>query len=84
MPLEPWYKKYAYIKDIIYILGILASLYAWNNEKVKNKTTLETTIQYNTEALKKMEIFMDKQVDLNGKQSQLNGQYSEFIRTHTK
>ena len=80
---EPWYKKYAsYIKDAIYIIGILISLAGWLSSKAKNEAILETTIKYNTEAVQKLEKFMDKQVDVNGKQAQLNGQYSEFIRTH--
>jgi len=82
---EPWYKKYAsYIKDAIYILGIIISLTGWITSQAKNKAILETTIKYNTEAVKKLEDFVDKQVDLNGKQALLNGQYSEFIRTHVK
>ena len=80
---EPWYKKYAtYIKDAIYIIGIIISLAGWITTKAKNEAILETTIKYNTEAVQKLEQFVDKQVDLNGKQALLNGQYSEFIRNH--
>jgi hypothetical protein len=80
---EPWYKKYAaIIKDAIFIIGIVISLAGWITTKAKNEAVLETTIKYNTEIVKKLEIFMDKQIELNGKQATLNGQYSQFISSH--
>ena len=80
---QPWYKKYAtYIKDAIYIIGIVVSLTGWISTKAKNEAVLETTIKYNTEIVKKLEIFMDKQIELNEKQAELNGQLSEFKRNH--
>ena len=50
--------------------------------KRKLKATLETTIKYNTEALKKVELFMDKQVDLNSKQAEINGTLIEYKNSH--
>lgn len=80
---EIWYKKFTpYIKDAIYIIGILISLYGWISTKSKNEAVLETTIKYNTETIKKLEIFVDKQIELNAKQAELDGQYSQFINTH--
>lgn len=80
---EPWYKKYAaYVKDAIYIIGIAVSLIGWIRTKAKNEAVLEMTIKYNTEIVKKLETFMDKQIELNGKQATLNGQYSQFVSSH--
>ena len=58
------------------------SMFGWISTKAKNEAVLETTIKYNTEIVKKLEVFMDKQVELNGKQATLNGQYSQFINSH--
>jgi hypothetical protein len=80
---ESWYKKYTpYIKDAIYIIGIAVATYGWISSKAENKATLETTIKYNTEELKKIEVFIDKQVDLNSKQSEINGEMIEFKNSH--
>lgn len=82
-PKEEGLKKYLlYIKDGIFIIGILISLAGWISTKSKNEAILETTIRYNTEVVKKLEIFMDKQIELNGKQAELNGKYSQFIASH--
>lgn len=79
------YDKYTkYIKDVIYIVGILASLYGWINSKAKNEATMNTTIKNNTEVLNKLELFMNKQIDINTKQAGLDGQYSEYIRSTKK
>ena len=85
MPIkEPkWYDNYTkYLKDVVYIIGILVSLYGWITTKSKNEAVLETTIKYNTETVKKLEIFVDKQIELNAKQAELDGQYSQFINLH--
>jgi hypothetical protein len=81
--IEKWYKKFTpYIKDAIYVIGILISLYGWISSKSRSEAILETTIKYNTETVKKLEIFVDKQIELNAKQAELDGQYSFFINTH--
>lgn len=85
MPIkEPkWYDNYTkYLKDVVYIVGILVSLYGWITTKSKNEAVLETTIKYNTETVKKLEIFVDKQIELNAKQAELDGQYSQFVNSH--
>lgn len=85
MPIKDpkWYDNYTkYLKDVIYIIGILASLYGWISTKSKNEAVLETTIKYNTETVKKLEVFVDKQIELNAKQAELDGQYSQFINSH--
>lgn len=65
---EEGYKKYlAYAKDAIYIISIIAGVIGWLSAKSKNEAILETTLKYNTEAIKKMELFMDNQKELNGK-----------------
>jgi hypothetical protein len=80
---EMWYKKFTpYIKDAIYIIGILISLYGWISTKSKSEAVMETTIKYNTEAVQKLQQFMDKQIELNSKQAELDGQYSQFINSH--
>ena len=82
---EPGYKKYLpYLKDAVYIIGIVISLFGWIKTKSKNEAILETTIKYNTEAVKKFENFMTKQVDLNTKQGELNGMMIEFKRTQER
>ena len=81
--IENKYKKYfPYIKDAIYIIGIVISLAGWITTKAKNEATLETTIKYNTEAVKKIEDFVTKQVELNEKQAELNGKTIQFIASH--
>ena len=80
---EESYKKYlVYLKDVVYIIGIIIAMYGWINTKAKNEAVLETTIKYNTEIVKKLEQFMDKQIELNEKQAELNGKYSQFILSH--
>jgi hypothetical protein len=80
-----WYDNYTtYIKDAIYIIGIIIALYGWISTKAKNETTLETTVKYSTEAIERIEMLMDKQIELNAKQAELDGQYSQFINSHTQ
>jgi len=80
---ELGYKKYLpYLKDAVYIIGLVVALFGWISTKSKNEAVLETTIKYNTEAVKKFENFMDKQVDLNGKQAEINGTLMEFKNSH--
>lgn len=80
-----WYNKIApYIKDAIYIIGIGVSTYGWISSKGEAKATLETTIKYNTEEIKKVELLLDKQVDLNQKQAEINGILMEFKSSHEK
>lgn len=82
-PKEEGYKKYlVYLKDAVYIILLIISMYGWISTKAKNEAVLETTIKYNTEIVKKLETFMDKQIELNGKQAELNGKYSQFIISH--
>ncbi len=77
------YKKFTpYIKDAIYIIGIIVSLYGWISTKSKNEAILESTIKYNTEAVKKVEAFVTKQVDMNAKQAEVNGTLMEFKNSH--
>ena len=77
------YKKYLpYLKDMVYIVGIVISLYGWIKTKSKNEAVLETTIKYNTEAIIKLETFVTKQVDLNTKQGEVNGALMEFKNSH--
>lgn len=78
-----WYNKITpYIKDAIYIIGIGVSTYGWISSKGEAKATLETTIKYNTEEIKKVELFLDKQVELNNKQAEVNGALMEFKNSH--
>jgi hypothetical protein len=56
----------------------------WISTKSKNEAVLETTIKYNTEAVKKFEEFMGKQIDLNGKQAEINGTLIEYKNSHPK
>jgi hypothetical protein len=81
----PFYTKYlAYLKDAAYIIGICVALYGWISTKSKNEAILETTIKYNTETVKRLEIFMDKQIELNGRQAEFNGRVGQFINNHEK
>lgn len=67
-PREEKYKKYlVYLKDFVYIIGLLIAMYGWMTSKTEKQTILETTVKYNTEALEKVESFMEKQAELNGK-----------------
>jgi hypothetical protein len=62
------YKKYlAYIKDFVYIIGLVIAIGGWLTSKSKNEAILETTVKYNTETIDKLEVFMDNQLELNGK-----------------
>lgn len=65
---EEGYKKYLnYLKDFVYIVGLVIALGGWITTKTKSQAILETTVQNNTETLKKVEAFMDRQAELNGK-----------------
>jgi hypothetical protein len=82
-PKVSWYSKLTpYIKDAIYIIGIGVSTYGWISSKAESKAILETTVKYNTEELKKINDFVEKQVDLNGRQSEINGILMEFKNSH--
>ena len=82
-PNQSRYKRITpYIKDAVYIIGIIISLYGWISTKSKNEAILESTIKYNTEAVKKVEAFVTKQVDMNAKQAEVNGTLMEFKNSH--
>ena len=67
LPTKEKYKKiFPYIKDFLYILGIIVSLTGWMKSKTKNAAILETTVKYNTKTIEKLEDFIDKQSKLNG------------------
>ena len=77
------YKKFLpYLKDMVYIVGIVVSVFGWISTKSKNEAVLETTIKYNTQAVEKLETFVTKQVDLNGDQAEINGTLMEFKNSH--
>ena len=79
----PGYKKLLpYLKDAVYIIGIVISLLGWMRANTENKTLLETTVKYNTEELKKLDNFVNKQVDMNTKQGEINGTLMEFKNSH--
>ena len=71
-----------YIKDAIYIIGIGIATYGWISAKGENKAILETTVKYNTEELKKINTFIEKQVDLNQKEAEALGILMEFKNSH--
>ena len=80
-----WYDKFTpYIKDAIYIIGIGVSTYGWISSKAEAKATMETTVKYNTEALQKVETFMNNQVEINTRQAEINGIILEFKNSHVK
>lgn len=84
-PKITWYSKFTpYIKDAIYIIGIGVSTYGWISSKAEAKATLETTVKYNTEAVKKVEEALNKQVELNNRQAEINGILMEFKNSHTQ
>ena len=67
MPDKPaGYKKYfVYLKDAVYVIGLVVALFGWINSKAKSEAILETTVKYNTETIDKLEDFMEKQIYLN-------------------
>ena len=80
---EPGYKKYvSYLKDVVYVILLIISMWGWITTKAKNEAVLETTIKYNTEIVKKLETFMEKQIEVNAKQAELNGKNTQFITSH--
>jgi len=61
------YKKYLmYLKDVVYVIGLVVALFGWISTKSKSEAILETTVKYNTETIDKLEDFMDNQLQLNG------------------
>jgi hypothetical protein len=61
------YKKYlSYLKDFVYIVGIIVALGGWITTKTRSQAILETTVQNNTKTLEKVETFMENQATLNG------------------
>jgi hypothetical protein len=82
---KSWYDNITpYIKDAIYIIGIGVSTYGWISSKSEAKATMETTVKFNTEALQKVELFMNNQVEMNTKQAEINGVLLEFKNSHKK
>jgi len=80
-----WYGSVTpYIKDAIYIIGIGVATYGWISSKAENKAIMETTIKYNTEEIKKMNNFVEKQVDLNQKEAEVLGILMEFKNSHQR
>jgi len=68
---ENGYKKYlTYLKDAVYIIGLVVALTGWISSKSESNAILETTVKYNTETVKKLETFMLNQAELNGKFTQ--------------
>lgn len=64
---EEGYKKYLmYLKDVVYIIGLVVALYGWISTKSESNAILKNTVQNNTETLEKVEEFMEKQATLNG------------------
>jgi len=74
MPEKPeGYKKYlSHLKDAVYIIGLVIALFGWISTKSKSEAILETTVINNTKALEKVELRLEKQ-------SQLNGQFIQFM-----
>ena len=65
---EPAYKKYvAYLKDFVYVVGLIVALTGWITTKSRSEAILEITVQNNTKTLEKVEDFMTEQATLNGK-----------------
>ena len=61
------YKKYlAYLKDFVYIVGLIVALGGWITTKTRSQAILESTVQNNTKTLEKVETFMENQATLNG------------------
>jgi len=80
---ELGYKKYlGYLKDAVYIIMIAISMYGWISTKAKNEAVLETTVKQSTEAIQKIQTFVDKQVELNSKQAEFNGRTAEYMNSH--
>ena len=69
MPDKPQgYKKYlVYIKDAVYIIGLVIALFGWISAKSESQAILKTTVDYNTKTLEKIEPFLLEQNKLNGK-----------------
>jgi len=62
------YKKYlVYVKDAVYIIGLVIALVGWISSKSESQAILETTVQYNTKTLEQIEPFILEQNKLNGK-----------------
>lgn len=71
-----------YIKDIIYLIGIGVATYGWISAKSESKAILETTVKYNTEEIKKIQDYIQKDTEFKEKQLEFNGIMSEFKNNH--
>jgi len=61
------YKKYLmYLKDLVYVIGLIIALTGWITTKSKSAAILETTVENNTKTLEKVGEFMENQATLNG------------------
>ena len=79
------YQKYlVYLKDVVYIIGLVIALYGWISAKSKNSAIMETTIKYNTEAVNKLQNFVEKQTDINNRQAELNGKVIQFMQQNSR
>jgi len=55
----------SYIKDAVYIIGLIVVIVGWIVSNAKSTAILESTVKYNTETISKLESFINKQSILN-------------------
>ena len=75
-------KYFKYLKDVIYIAGILFAIYGWISEKAKNKVRFESAIELNTKATENNTSALEKVNRYLFEQNKLNGQVIEYMNNH--
>jgi len=77
------YQKYlVYLKDVIYIIGILFMTYQWISSKSANKAKEQQSLELNTKAVQSNTEAIQKITDYLFEQNKFNGQVEEYMKNH--
>ena len=77
------YQKYlVYLKDAIYIIGILFMTYQWISTKSKNEAKVQQNLELNTKAVENNTKAIEKVNEYLFEQNKFNGQVEEYMKNH--
>ncbi len=77
---EPIWKKYmSFFKDAVFIIGIVVSTFGWIRSETIKKTNLENEVKILTTAVEGQTKQLEKINDYLLKQSELNGKIINYI-----
>jgi len=82
MPIQKesiWKKYMCYVRDVIYIAGILIAVYGWVRSETINKTNLENKVEVLTKSVDDNTKQLEKINEILLQQSQLNGKIIQYM-----